>query len=130
MATQTCEELVCCKRSRKCSKLSGHKGLCNSEKKLIPFWENSPIYITNKRRREHIDKENRTSETIRAYESTTSQIRDQVTELQSINSELVKNLNDKGKLKVFRHITQAYCCAILYVSQSIYVLMCIINYTL
>ena len=122
MATQTCNELVCCKRSRKCSKLSGHRGLCNSEKELITFWEKSPVYIANKRRREHLDEGNRMVETIREYESTTSQVRDQVKELEYTNSELMKNLNDKGKLKESRHTTWAYCCAVLYVPQPIYIL--------
>ena len=129
MATQTCNELVYCKRSRKCSKLSGHKGLCNSEKKLITFWEKSPVYITNKRRKEDLDKENRMVETIREYESRTSQVRDQVKELEYTNSELMKNLNDKGKLKVSRHITRAYCSAVLYVPQPVYIFYkCVHNY--
>lgn len=62
MATQTCNELDI--------------GDFATLKKLIIFWEKSPVYITNKRRREHLDEGNRMVETIREYEWTTSQVRD------------------------------------------------------
>ena len=42
-----------CRRSRRCSKADGHKGRCNSEQELSPFWESSPVFIEKKRKREN-----------------------------------------------------------------------------
>ena len=51
-----------CKKSRKCSKVNGHNGRCNSEKKLMPFWETSPVFLLNKRKRNCLLKEMRCEE--------------------------------------------------------------------
>jgi hypothetical protein len=42
-----------CKRAQRCSKPDGHKGRCNSELELSPFWESSPVVIANKRKKEN-----------------------------------------------------------------------------
>lgn len=38
-----------CGKSRKCSKVSGHSGKCNSSRTVNRFWEQSPVYNINKR---------------------------------------------------------------------------------
>lgn len=98
MAATSQDGEVDCKRSRKCSKLRGHKGLCNSEKELGAFWEKSPIFISNKRKRNQLAEEKCMVEEIREYESTTSRLRAQVEELNNAKSELEIKLKEKGKL--------------------------------
>ena len=90
-----------CKRSRKCSKLGGHKGRCNSEKELAAFWETSPVFNMNKRKRELLSEENRVSEEIEEFESTASHLRPREEELENAKSELERKLNEKGKLCLF-----------------------------
>ena len=40
-----------CKKSRKCSKPPGHKGRCNVQKPINPFWESTNTYKFNERKR-------------------------------------------------------------------------------
>ena len=91
-----------CKRSRKCSKLLGHKGLCNSERKLDSFWEKSPVYQQHKRKRELLNEEDRVAQEIRDCQTTTSRLRAQIEQLAKDKSELEIKLNERGKLSLLR----------------------------
>lgn len=59
-ATRSATE-VC--KSRKCSKAAGHKGRCNSEKPVISFWESSPVFQLNTRKRKLLEEEKQFEET-------------------------------------------------------------------
>ena len=101
MATTSQDIEFQCKRSRKCSKLGGHKGRCNSEKELAAFWETSPVFNMNKRKRELLSEENRVSEEIEEFESTASHLRPREEELENAKSELERWLNEKIRLCLF-----------------------------
>lgn len=45
-----------CKKSRKCSKSAKHKGRCNAEGSVNPFWESSSSYKLNKRKRKLLEE--------------------------------------------------------------------------
>lgn len=47
------------KQSRKCLKVVGHKGQCNSEKPINPFWESSSVFKSNTRKRKLIESRQR-----------------------------------------------------------------------
>lgn len=90
MATSSQDMEDQCKRNRKCSKISGHKGRCNSEKALAAFWESSPVFNTHKRKRE----DDRLGE---EHESTSSRLHVCEEELRNKKSEYERKLNEKGK---------------------------------
>ena len=55
-----------CRRGRQCSKLNGHKGRCNSERRVYAFWEASPVYKLNVRKRSLTEEEERVGEELAA----------------------------------------------------------------
>ncbi len=57
----------------------------------MAFWETSPVFISNKRKKEQLDKQEGMTETIQEYDSTTIRLHAQIEELE-------KKLNEKGKL--------------------------------
>lgn len=51
-----------CRQSRKCSKVAGHKGRCNSEKPVNSFWESSSVFKLNTRKRKLFEEEKQSDE--------------------------------------------------------------------
>ena len=58
-----------CKKSRKCSKSGGHKGRCNTEKSVNPFWESSGTYKLNERKRNLLEQQHCFEQKVKAKES-------------------------------------------------------------
>jgi hypothetical protein len=58
-----------CKKSRKCSKSARHKGRCNTEKSVIPFWESSASYKLNERKRKLLVEQHGFEQKVKARES-------------------------------------------------------------
>ena len=83
-----------CKQSRKCSKAAGHKGQCNSEKPVIPFWESSPVFQLNTHNRKLIEEEKQFEE---IHEGKRLLLIDREQALKT-NDQLINTLlNEKGK---------------------------------
>ena len=83
-----------CKQSRKCSKAAGHKGRCNSEKPFIPFWESSPVFQLNTRKRKLIEEEKEFEE---MHEAKRLLLIDREQALKTNEQLMNTSLNEKGK---------------------------------
>lgn len=83
-----------CKASRKCSKPGGHKGRCNSKKRVNSFWESSNVYKLNIRKRKLLDDEERFD---RENESKVANLQAREEQLTAIELEFRKKLTAKGK---------------------------------
>ena len=83
-----------CKQSRKCSKVAGHKGRCNSEKPVNPFWESSSVFKLNTRKRKLIDEEKQLDE---QHEAKRLLLNDREEALKTTELAIHTELNEKGK---------------------------------
>ena len=90
-ATRSATE-VC--KSRKCSKAAGHKGRCNSEKPVIPFWELSPVFQLNTRKRKLFEEEKKFEET---HEAKRLLLDDREQALETSKQLMNTALDEKGK---------------------------------
>ena len=62
------EEGYLCTKNRKCSKRAGHKGRCNTQKDVNPFWESSSVYQLNVRKIKFLEEEHRVKAELAARE--------------------------------------------------------------
>lgn len=74
-----------CRHGRKCSKVAGHKGRCNSEKPLHSFWESSSVFKLNIRK---FDEQ---------HEAKLLLLNDQEEALNTTELAIQTELNEKGK---------------------------------
>lgn len=93
-----------CKHNRKCSKVSGHKGRCNSEKPVNSFWESSSVFQLNARKRKLIEEE---KELDAQHKAKRVLLNDREEALKTTKIEIESKLNKKGKLLINRYIQ--YC---------------------
>lgn len=83
-----------CRHGRKCSKVAGHKGRCNSEKPLHSFWESSSVFKLNIRKRKLIEEEKQFDE---QHEAKLLLLNDQEEALNTTELAIQTELNEKGK---------------------------------
>ena len=83
-----------CKHSRKCSKLAGHKGRCNSDKPINSFWESSLVFKLNTRKRKLFEQENQLDE---QQEAKALLLNDREETLKTTELVINTKLNEKGK---------------------------------
>ena len=83
-----------CKQSRKCSKVAGHRGRCNSEKPINPLWESSSVFKLNTRKRKLIDKENQLYE---QHEAKREMLDEREETLKTTELAIHTKLREKGK---------------------------------
>lgn len=83
-----------CRHARKCSKVAGHKGRCNSEKPLHSFWESSSVFKLNIRKRKLIEEEKQFDE---QHEAKLLLLNDQEEALNTTELAIQTELNEKGK---------------------------------
>lgn len=69
MASPTDVVSSLCKKTRKCSKEAGHKGRCNTQKQINSFWELSPFYQLNAKKRKFLEDEQQSREELNAREN-------------------------------------------------------------
>lgn len=62
MAAPSATTEEACRQSRKCSKVAGHKGRCNSEKPVNSFWESSSVFKLNTCKRKLFEEEKQSDE--------------------------------------------------------------------
>ena len=82
-----------CKHSRKCSKVAGHKGRCNSEKPVDAFWESSLVFKLNTRKRK-LNEEKQLEE---QHEAKRLLLNDREEALKTTELVIQTALNEKGK---------------------------------
>ena len=90
-----------CKHNRKCSKVFGHKGRCNSEKPVNSFWESSSVFQLNTHKRKLIEEEKEFDEQHKAKRVL---LNDREEALKTTKIEIESKLNEKGKLLINRYI--------------------------
>lgn len=82
------------RHGRKCSKVAGHKGRCNSEKLLHSFWESSSVFKLNIHKRKLIEEEKQFDE---QHEAKLLLLNDQEEALNTTELAIQTELNEKGK---------------------------------
>ena len=88
------EERYLCTNNRKCSKLAGHKGCCNTQKDVNPFWESSSVYQLNVRKRKFREEEHRVEEELVARELS---LNERQNDLSKSEEDIRIKLREKGK---------------------------------
>lgn len=83
-----------CKHSRKCSKVAGHKGRCNSEKLVNSFWESSSVFKLNIRKRKLTEEEKQFDE---QHEAKLLSLYDREEALNTMELAFQTELNEKDK---------------------------------
>ena len=83
-----------CKQSRKCSKVAGHRGRCNSEKPINPFWESSSVFKLNTRKRKLINEEKQLYE---QHEAKREMLDEREETLKTTELAIHTKLHEKGK---------------------------------
>ncbi|XP_078361840.1 uncharacterized protein LOC144646172 [Oculina patagonica] len=79
-----------CRRGRQCSKLNGHKGRCNSERSVYAFWETSPVYKLNVRKRSLVEEEERVGQELAAKAARLDTLE---TELKDANADMLREMH-------------------------------------
>ena len=93
------EDRACvCSKSRRCSKVNGHKGRCNSEKDLPQFWETSPVFLLNKRKRSCLLGEKRCEEQSQALRAKLAHLDERENKLLATQADITSTLSAKGKI--------------------------------
>lgn len=83
-----------CRHGRKCLKVAGHKGRCNSEKPVHLFWESSSVFKLNIRKWKLIEEEKQFDE---QHEAKLLLLNDQEEALNTTELAIQTELNEKGK---------------------------------
>lgn len=83
-----------CKQSRKCSKAAGHRGRCNPEKPVIPFWESSAVFKLNTGKWKLIEDEKQFEE---IHEAKRLLLNDREQAVKTSRQLMNTSLNKKGK---------------------------------
>ena len=83
-----------CTKNRKCSKLAGHKGHCNTQKHVNPFWESSSAYQLNVRKRKFLEEEHRVKAELAARELS---LNGRQNDLSKSEEDIRIKLREKGK---------------------------------
>jgi hypothetical protein len=84
-----------CKISRKCSKSAGHKGRCNTEKSVNPFWATSASYKLNERKRKLLVEQHGFEQKVKAKES---QLVERENLILHCQEQTQYDLREKGKI--------------------------------
>ena len=83
-----------CKHSRKCSKVAGLKGRCNSEKPIDAFWESPSVFKLNTRKQK-LNEEQKQLE--KQHEAKRLLLNDREEALKTTELVIQTALNKKGK---------------------------------
>jgi len=82
-----------CKKNRKCSKLAGHKGRCNTQKEVNHFWESSAFYQLNAKKRKFQEEERSSQQELDSRELA---LQERVDRLSSSEEEIQYMLQENG----------------------------------
>lgn len=86
-----------CRKGRQCSKFTGHKGRCNSERSWNTFWKNPPVYNLNVRKRSLALEEERVGAVGEELAAKAARLDTREGELRDANLDIQKKLDDTGE---------------------------------